>query len=345
MKKIITLAFIILFTVSCSNNTNKSAEYREVDTKAVATKTVFVSANWLKSVIDNKQEESKKYVIVETNWGSANDSPDYNSGHIPGAIHIDINSIEDEPYWNLRPAKEIEKSLLDNGISDDTVVIIYGADVSGTARLAYAYLWAGVKNVKILNGGLDAWKKAGFELEKKANNPVAIKDFGTTIPAHPEYWISLEDVVKKLENDKNFKLVSIRSYEEFIGKTSGYSYIDVAGEPKGAVWGKAGSDPYHMEDYVNSDNTYITMDQMKKLWEGLDFNLNNELAFYCGTGWRATIPFLIMYENGYDNIKLYDGGWYQWQMNKDLAVQVGDPKNKDVVYTTVGKLESGKAKK
>ena len=35
----------------------------------------------------------------------------------------------------------------------------------------------------------------------------------------------------------NFKLVSIRSEAEWLGETSGYSYIDRAGEPEGAIWG------------------------------------------------------------------------------------------------------------
>lgn len=98
----------------------------------------------------------------------------------------------------------------------------------------------------------------------------------------------------------------------------GYYYIDKAGEPKGAVWGKAGSDPYHMEDYTHEDVTYITMDEMKELWKDLNFTLDNELSFYCGTGWRASIPFLIMYENGYTG---------------------------EIIYATVGELSNDKAAK
>lgn len=235
--------------------------------------------------------------------------------------------------------------MLELGITKDKTVILYGSDVSGTARVAYAYLWAGVENVKILDGSLDAWTKAGFKLETTANTATAATDFGVKVPAHPEYWTSIEDAAKRLNEDPNFRLVSIRSEKEFLGETSGYSYIDKAGEPKGAVWGKAGSDPYHMEDYTHEDGTYITMDEMKELWKGLDFTLDNHLAFYCGTGWRATIPFLVMYENGYTNMSLYDGGWYQWQMNDDLPVQIGDPNTGNVVYTTVGELPNDKAAK
>lgn len=62
---------------------------------------------------------------------------------------------------------EIEKNLLSHGITKDTKVVLYGGDISGTARVAYAYIWAGVEDVKIVNGGIDAWKKAGYETEKR----------------------------------------------------------------------------------------------------------------------------------------------------------------------------------
>ncbi len=237
--------------------------------------------------------------------------------------------------------------MLELGITKDTTAILYGSDPSGTARVAYAYIWAGVDNVKVLDGSLNAWTKAGYELETTENFGVPATEFGAKVPVNPEFWLSIEETDKKLREDSNFRLVSIRSYEEFNGETSGYSYIDKAGEPKGAVWGgKGGSDPYHMEDYTHEDGSYITMDEMKELWEGLDFTLDNELSFYCGTGWRASIPFLIMYENGYTNMSMYDGGWYQWQMDDDLPVQVGDPNKGEVIYTTVGgELPNDKAAK
>jgi thiosulfate/3-mercaptopyruvate sulfurtransferase len=326
--------------------TNENIEEADAPkVEALDVKKVFVSPQWVKSVIDGEQEESKNYVILEASWGTANDSPDYNTGHLPGAIHVDIASIEGEPYWNLKSPEEVEQAMLELGITKDTVVILYGSDVSGTARVAYAYIWAGVNNVKVLDGSLDAWTKAGYELETTANAAITATEFGAKVPVNPQFWLSVEDAEKKLKDDANFRLVSIRSYKEFIGETSGYSYIEKAGEPKGAVWGKAGSDPYHMEDYTHEDGTYINMDEMKELWKGLNFTLDNELSFYCGTGWRASIPFLIMYENGYTNMSMYDGGWYQWQMNDNLPVQIGDPDTGKVVDTTVGDLPNDKAAK
>lgn len=356
-RRFILLLFVVLMItvlVGCKQVSNKSMDTpvnkntQNVDVKKVETvdiKKVFVSPQWVKSVIDGEQKESKKYIILEASWGTTNDSPDYNIGHIPGAVHVDIASIEGEPYWNLKTPEEVEQAMLELGVTKDTTVILYGSDPSGTARVAYAYIWAGVDNVKVLDGDLDAWTKAGYELETTANVAIPATEFSAKVPVNPGFWLSVEDADKKLKEDSNFRLVSIRSYKEFNGETSGYTYIDKAGEPRGAVWGKGGSDPYHMEDYTHEDGTYITMDEMKELWKGLDFTLDNELSFYCGTGWRASIPFLIMYENGYTNMSMYDGGWYQWQMDDSLPVQIGDPNTSEIIYTTVGELPNDKAAK
>lgn len=352
-KKLFSLGLVFVMTVAvltgCAQKPKETVTAptggEATKVESVEAKKVFVTPEWVKSVIDGGQAESKKYVILEASWGAVADSPDYSKGHLPGAVHVDIASIEGEPFWNLKTPEEVEKAMIAMGVTKDTTVILYGSDVSGTARVAYAYLWAGVENVKVLNGSLGAWTKAGFALETAENLAVPVTEFGATVPVHPEYWTSIEDVQKKLTEDPNFRLVSIRSYKEFNGETSGYSYMDKAGEPKGAVWGKAGSDPYHMEDFTHEDGTYISMNELKELWKDTEFTLDNDLAFYCGTGWRASIPFLIMYENGYTNISMYDGGWYQWQMNNDLPVQVGDPKTGNVVYTTVGELPNDKKAK
>lgn len=364
-KKLISISLILVLILALFTGCTEKEKKNEVENKekvgdkatdnkdeksteevaAVDKKKVFVNSDWVKSVMDNKQEESKDYAILEVSWGSVDDSPEYKDGHIPGAIHVDTGSIEGEPLWNIKTAEEVEAAMLELGLTKDTTAILYGKDVSGTARVATAYLWAGIENVKILDGGLDKWKESGYEIETTINEPTAVSEFGTKVPAHPEYLMPIDEAKNKLENDENFKLVSIRSYPEFIGETSGYSYIDKAGEPRGAVWGKGGTTAYTMEDYTHEDGTYINLEEMKSLWSDLEFNIDNELSFYCGTGWRASIPFLIMYENGMENMTIYDGGWLEWQNHDDYPVQVGDPTKDDVVYTTAGELSDDKAAK
>ena len=305
---------------------------------------VFVSPEWIKSVIDGKQEESKDFVILEAAWGEVADDKAYTEGHIPGALHMNTDYIESEEFWNIRTPEEITELMKKYGITKDTTVITYGNSpvISADDRVAMTLLWAGVENVKNLSGGIDAWKNAGYELETTVNEPKATdKDFGVTIPAHPEYILSIDQVKDKLKNDKNFKLVSIRSRDEFEGKTSGYGYIDRAGEPLGAIWGHDTDDG----SYNNEDGTVANLVTVKKYLAESGASLGNEVSYYCGTGWRAAIPFLIEYDEGIRTMSVYDGGWFQWQMDPENPVQLGAPGSADYKEVKVKDLSTDKAKK
>lgn len=346
---------LVLSLVACgaqeSEDAGSESEGSEnvVTADAVEQRRVYVTADWVKSVIDGQQPESENYIILDVAYpGTSKDYAAYGEGHIPGAVYASIMEVEDATgdnvgAYNLLAAEQIRDYALSHGITKDTTVIMYGPDISGTARQAYGYLYIGVENVKILNGGLAAWTAAGYELETDENVGTAASDFGVAVPAHPEYWTSIEDAKTKPQSDPNFKLVSIRSEVEFLGETSGYGYMDKAGEPKGAVWGRGPLTSGDVAEFTNDDGTVKELDELKAIWADCDFTLDNHLAFYCGTGWRACVPFLVMYQEGYDNISVFDGGWYQWLMDDSNPVQVGDPNSSDVVYTTVGELPTGMA--
>lgn len=323
-KKLLTIflsvAMVTAFATGCASKekTNSTADNKSVE--AVAKTKVFVPADWVKSVIDGKQTESKNYKIIEAAWGSAANDKDYNAAHIPGAVHINTDEIEESTYWNIRTGDEIKKVLAGYGITKDTTVIIYGAD-SGATRVAFVCLWAGVENVKVLNGGMNAWTKAGYETKTGVESAKATTaDFGVKVPAHPEYVLAMPaDVKAEMAKNDKFRLVSIRSLDEFEGKKSGYDYIKRAGEPKGAVWG------HDEADYRNADGTFIDFNKAVAMWNEQGITKDNEIAFYCGTGWRATVPFLMAHENGWTNVKLYDGGWFVWQMDEKNPVQAITP--------------------
>jgi thiosulfate/3-mercaptopyruvate sulfurtransferase len=302
--------------------------------EAVDTTQVFVSAKWVKSALAGQQSGYEDVFLSEVAYGTTENDTAYNTAHIPGAVHINSDAVEfddwdqdgiddfqlyektevsEDDNFNIRSADQLSVFLKNNGITKDTKVILYGkkATDSSVTRVAFAMLYAGVEDVKVVDGGMQAWTDAGYPTETKANIETpgdSTYSFGTTVPAHPEYIISIDDVVSKLSSDSNFRLVSIRSEDEFVGKITGYSYIPNAGEPLGAVWGKDTDDGTYA---VN--NSMIDIDAVNAILAESNSSTSNELAFYCGTGWRATIPFLICYQAGVKNITLYDGGWYQWE--------------------------------
>lgn len=356
--------------------TVKKAETKPEEVPSAKKTDVFVSPAYIKSVMDGKQEESKNYVILDTSTEAA----PYNEGHIPGAYHCSVRQVEsstyaayknntidytDENLGNLHEPAELAALLKKYNITKDTMVILYGAHPA-TERVAFCFLYCGVENVKVLNGSLTNWKNAGYEVETKVNTPVtdANYDFGTTVPAHPKYIVSKEELKDKLANDKNFRLVSIRSLDEFKGLSDGnYPMLQEKGEIAGAVFGRAGNDANTMEEYMNADGTLISYERFKGFMADSYVYPTNEVCFFCGTGWRATMPLLMAYEKGW-KVSLYDGGWWQWtrdlehnaiQMltpeqartcssfeytNMDVKLQVGDTyKNSDIhIFPASGTL-------
>lgn len=356
--------------------TVKKAETKPEEVPSAKKTDVFVSPAYIKSVMDGKQEESKNYVILDTSTEAA----PYNEGHIPGAYHCSVRQVEsstyaayanntidytDENLGNLHEPAELAALLKKYNITKDTMVILYGAHPA-TERVAFCFLYCGVENVKVLNGSLTNWKKAGYEVETKVNTPVtdANYDFGTTVPVHPKYIVSKEELKDKLANDKNFRLVSIRSLDEFKGLSDGnYPMLQEKGEIAGAVFGRAGNDANTMEEYMNADGTLISYERFKGFMADSYVYPTNEVCFFCGTGWRATMPLLMAYEKGW-KVSLYDGGWWQWtrdlehnaiQMltpeqartcssfeytNMDVKLQVGDTyKNSDIhIFPASGTL-------
>jgi len=279
----------------------------------------LVSPRWVHRLIEAGPLQD--YRIVEVNW---QDPQQFMAGHLPGAVYLDTNEIESEPTWNVVSADQLEATLLSLGITKNTRVILYGRDTTAAARAAVVMMYAGVSDVRLLNGGYQAWLDAGFPVEGGDVPRRPAIDFGGKIPLHPE-WIVGAGRATEVLAAQDGRLVSIRSWPEYIGQTSGYSYIKRKGRIRGAVWGHAGTDSSHMQDYRNPDNSLRDYHEITANWRASDIARHNEISFYCGTGWRASEALFAAYLMGYEKISVYDGGWHEWSANPTNPIATGAP--------------------
>ena len=288
--------------------------------------TLAVSPQWLDRLMKGGKPESydnTRYMLFEVSWGPQEKSNAYMQ-HIVGAYHFDTDWIENAPVWNLSAPEVVERNLLKNGITADKTVILYSDNQLAALRVLWALKWAGVKDVRFLNGGLRGWVDAGLPTETKVNVPEPAESFGVQIPANPQIDISLP-AEALAQQKEGLKLISNRSWDEFTGKVSGYDYIPGKGEPKGAIWGFAGTDSSNMADYYDPDNTLRNPNEIFALWKGQGIEKGDRLAFYCGTGWRAGVPWFMTQLAGWPTTYIYDGGWNAWQMDSVFPVQKGAP--------------------
>jgi molybdopterin synthase sulfurtransferase len=284
---------------------------------------MLVPPTWVNDLISNKNS-GNPYKLFEVSWGD--EAEDYKAGHIPGSVHLNTDEVEEGPVWNRLKDKELEKFALKNGITTDTTVVLYGSDSMPAYRAAVILKYMGVKDVRVLNGGYTAWKNAGYQAETKENAKESVAAFGAEVPVNPDYIIDLPEAKKILADKAGSILVDIRSWDEYIGKISGYDYIEPKGRPAGSIWGHAGSDSSNLEDFRNIDTTMRNGSEIMAMWEKDGINPDKSLSFYCGTGWRAAEVLFYADVLGMKNISLYDGGWNEWSMDSSNPIETGEPK-------------------
>ncbi len=251
---------------------------------------------------------------------------DYEKGHIPGAVALDTLLLETPTTWNRRTPEELETALRSLGITSGTTVVVYGRDSVaavdapfpgssagqlGAMRVAFLLLYAGVTDVRLLNGGLRAWEDAGHATSTDPTPPRKVGAFGATVPVRPDLCHDLPEV-KELLASKRGALVDSRSRPEYEGLVSGYNYIQKKGAIPGAVFVAGGSDAYHMETYRNPDGTAAEHEAIARAWTAHGLRRDAPAWFFCGTGWRASEAFWNGWLMGWPEVGVYDGGWFEW---------------------------------
>jgi 3-mercaptopyruvate sulfurtransferase SseA len=302
---------------------------------------------WLRRLTEGERPEAycgNDYLLFHVNFGAPEE---YEESHLPGALYLDTDRLEDPATWNRRPADELRENMLALGISADTTVILYGRDTIGHAgekapgsrvgqlaatRAALILRYAGVRDVRVLDGGYDQWVLAGNPVETRIRQPKPISTFGAEIPQCPDLVVDIAEAKAILAAD-DAVLVSVRSWREQTGRASGYGYIARSGRIAGDVWAGGGSDAYHMEHYRNVDNTMRAYPEIAARWQGSGITPDKRVAFYCGTGWRASEAWFCALLMGWQRIAVYDGGWLEWAQDPSNPIeaggQLGSPRDAD----------------
>ncbi len=301
----------------------------------------LVHPHWVYDLISGRtpdEYENNSYALVQAHYRNRDA---YLSGHIPGAIDIDTLALEAPETWNRRSPGELKSALENHGITSDTTVVLYGkymhpdnsdpfpgsaAGDIGALRCAWIMMYAGVKDVRVLNGGFQSWQDARFEISYKDEKKQRVKEFGASIPVHPALAVDTPEA-KEMLGSEDAELVCVRSWEEYIGEVSGYNYIEAKGRIPGAIFADCGSDAYHMENYRNPDLTTREYNEISDIWIKSGITPDKHLAFYCGTGWRGSEAWFNAWLMGWPCISVYDGGWFEWSNDRNNPYETGIPEN------------------
>ena len=287
---------------------------------------MWVPASVVHDLIDGKTVPeiagAAKPVILEVSWGKEDESG-YLNGHVPGALHVNSDDFDDENNLYLLESDDVLLAqALSLGIRADSTVIVTGDGIF-SCRYGVILRYLGVENVYVMSGGNTAWTDAGYPLETKSNAPTPAAEFGCATPAHPEFIDTVAETQQMLTK-ASFTLVDNRTWEEYIGQTSGYSYLDKAGRIDGAVYGYAGiNNSSSMLYYRNIDSTMRNPDEILAMWKDAGIDTSSHLSFMCGGGYRAAEVLWDAWVMGLTDVSLFADGWTGWEL-QGLPTVIGE---------------------
>ena len=275
----------------------------------------LITVQELKGLIDARDP---KLVLV-----AAQSNLEYLPVHISGAQQVDRPAIAAPPETqfgvegNIINAAEFTRLAQSLGIDRGSTVVI-DEDRYDATRLWWAFTYYGKSDVRILDGGIQAWKAAGFPVDILP--PAARSKPGNFVAAvtHPGLRVDTSDIVA-LHDHPTAQLWDNRSLKEFTGEE----------QKKGAY--RAGRIPgsRHSEWvlFKKKENRaeWVTADEMKPLLQKLGYDRKKDQYFYCQSGVRSTQGLFALYLAGWPLEKLhnYDSSWVGWSKNDRLPMEAG----------------------
>jgi len=261
---------------------------------------VLVSTQWL---AENKNLPN--LVVVE----SDEDVLLYETGHIPGAVKIDWHTDLNDPVTrDYVDGDGFSKLLSRVGISRDTTVVIYGDKSNWWA--AYA-LWVfklfGHEDVRLLDGGRDAWIAEGRELTRD-ETVVTPSDYPVVERDDSKIRAFRDDVLKHFGNP----LIDVRSAVEYSGERTHMPDYPDEGALRGGHIPSAKSVPWARA--AGENGVFKSRAELEAIYiDEIGLKPTDDVIAYCRIGERSSHTwFVLNYLLGLPGVRNYDGSWTEW---------------------------------
>jgi thiosulfate/3-mercaptopyruvate sulfurtransferase len=273
---------------------------------------VLITAAELADLID----AGDPVTILDVRWrlDEPDGHPAYLQGHIPGAVYVSLeNELSDHTITGrgrhpLPSGRSVEASARRWGVRQGVPTVVYDDwNRAGSARAWWVLTAAGLADVRILDGGLSAWRSAGDSL---ATGPVAPPPGNATALHDDLYAGALPTLTAQQVGDADVTLLDARAPERFRGDVEPVDRV--AGHIPGAKNLPSG-------DVLAGDGTFLAEGALAQLLSDHGIEHDGRLGAYCGSGVTASITLAALAAMGYQ-AALFPGSWSEWSSDPARAV-------------------------
>lgn len=273
---------------------------------------LFVSPDWLAERLDRPDIR-----LVDASWflpGTGRDGrAEYETTHIPGAVYFDLDGIAD-PLTDLPhmlPAPhQFGESAGAMGIKETDIIIVYDSDgLFSAPRVWWTFRIMGATNVRLLEGGLPAWKAAGHPLTNEVTAPAPAQFVASPTPGAVA---SFSDILRACETGDSLILDARPA-----GRFSGRDPEPRPGLSSGHI---PGSLSLPASDLIH-EGRLLPPEVLAARFAQLGLTPGQPVITTCGSGVTAAILALALTAIGHDTCRLYDGSWAEWASHPDAIIE------------------------
>jgi thiosulfate/3-mercaptopyruvate sulfurtransferase len=233
----------------------------------------------------------------------------YAAGHVAGAVSVDAAAWA-KAFAEGQDPDAWAKRLGDVAVTPTTCVIVYDDNQSrDAARIWYILRYWGVKDVRLLNGGLAAWKANGGKTTDESTGipkPQAVE-----VKKQPAR-LATKDELLKLLKDKPPQIIDARSTGEYCGTQE-------TAKRNGAIPGAK-----HLEWSDTLDKKtgrFKSADELAKLFKDAGIDPSKPAVTYCQSGGRAAVLAFTLELMGGQDVSNYYRSWAEWGNDPDTPVE------------------------
>ena len=253
------------------------------------------------------------------------DSSAYYSAHLPNAVPLDWH---DELHEQVRRGpvsqQHFEELMERKGIDRDDHVVLYGTGEGTFAAHAYwIFRYYQHPRVSLLDGGLEAWQRAGGRLEHTVPRVRVAGSYRSPGP-DPSVRVGRQELVSRYVGAPgDAVLLDCRSPEEYAGSHRhpldlGIEHHRVGGHIPGARNLPSGR-------LLREDGRFRPRDELRRLFADCGVRAESDVVVYCRVAERSSLLWFALHELlGHPRVRHYDGGWAEYGSLIDVPVSRGE---------------------